>query len=60
MNCTADVRADGCDIYAPTQFQTFVQMNGSEDVGIEAGASARAYDVSGRGLWTEGGAGFRD
>jgi isoquinoline 1-oxidoreductase beta subunit len=29
MNCTADVRADGCDIYAPTQFQTFSQMTGA-------------------------------
>jgi isoquinoline 1-oxidoreductase subunit beta len=25
MNCTADVRADGCDVYAPTQFQTGAQ-----------------------------------
>ena len=30
MNCTADVRADGCDIYAPTQFQTFAQINGAK------------------------------
>src|SRR5260370_34912696 len=26
MNCAADVRADACDMYAPTQCQTFVQM----------------------------------
>lgn len=26
MNCTADVRADGCDIYVGTQFQGFTQM----------------------------------
>jgi isoquinoline 1-oxidoreductase beta subunit len=25
MNCTADVRADGCDLYAPTQFQGWAQ-----------------------------------
>src|SRR5712692_10117565 len=30
MNCAADVRADGCDIYAPTQFQTFAQMTGAK------------------------------
>ena len=30
MNCTADVRADGCDIIAPTQFQTFAQMTGAK------------------------------
>jgi len=35
MNCTADVRADGCDIYAPTQFQTFAQMTGSKITGLK-------------------------
>jgi isoquinoline 1-oxidoreductase beta subunit len=35
MNCTADVRADGCDIYAPTQFQTFAQMNGAKLSGLK-------------------------
>ena len=35
MNCTADVRADGCDIYAPTQFQTFVQMTGAKLAGLK-------------------------
>ncbi len=35
MNCTADVRADGCDIYAPTQFQTFVQMTGAKIAGLK-------------------------
>ncbi len=34
MNCTADVRADGCDIYAPTQFQTFSQMTGAKITGL--------------------------
>src|SRR6201998_3448975 len=35
MNCTADVRADGCDIYAPTQFQTFAQINGAKITGLK-------------------------
>ena len=35
MNCTADVRPDGCDIYAPTQFQTFAQMTGAKITGLK-------------------------
>jgi isoquinoline 1-oxidoreductase subunit beta len=35
MNCSADVRADGCDIYAPTQFQTFVQITGAKIAGLK-------------------------
>jgi isoquinoline 1-oxidoreductase subunit beta len=35
MNCTADVRADACDIYAPTQFQTFVQNTGARISGLK-------------------------
>jgi len=35
MNCAADVRADGCDIYAPTQFQTFAQMTGAKITGLK-------------------------
>jgi isoquinoline 1-oxidoreductase beta subunit len=35
MNCAADVRTDGCDIYAPTQFQTFVQMTGAKITGLK-------------------------
>jgi len=35
MNCAADVRADGCDIYAPTQFQTFAQMTGAKIAGLK-------------------------
>ncbi len=34
MNCTAHVRADGVDIWAPTQFQTGVQMVGGQIGGI--------------------------
>ena len=35
MNCTADVRADGCEIIAPTQFQTFAQMTGARLAGLK-------------------------
>lgn len=35
MNCAADVRADGCDIYAPTQFQTFAQGTGAKITGLK-------------------------
>ena len=35
MNGTADVRADGCDIYAPTQFQTFAQMTSAKITGLK-------------------------
>jgi len=34
MNCTAHVRADGVDIWAPTQFQTGVQMAGAQIGGV--------------------------
>jgi isoquinoline 1-oxidoreductase beta subunit len=35
MNCAADVRPDGCDIYAPTQFQTFTQNTGAQIAGLK-------------------------
>jgi isoquinoline 1-oxidoreductase subunit beta len=35
MNCAADVRADGCDVYAPTQFQTFTQMTAAKITGLK-------------------------
>ncbi len=34
MNCTADVRADGVEIWAPTQGQTFVQQLGAKIGGV--------------------------
>src|SRR2546422_1638690 len=34
MNCTAHVRADGVDVWAPTQFQTGVQMIGGQIGGV--------------------------
>lgn len=35
MNCTADVRADGCDVYAPTQFQTVNQLTAAKITGLK-------------------------
>lgn len=35
MNCTADVHADGCDVYAPTQFQTIDQLTAAKIAGMK-------------------------
>ena len=35
MNCTAHVRADGCDVWAPTQFQTFAQNAAVKVTGLK-------------------------
>ena len=35
MNCAADVRADCCDVYAPTQFQTVNQMTAARITGLK-------------------------
>ena len=34
MNCTADVRADGCDVWVPTQFQTKAQGTAAAITGL--------------------------
>lgn len=34
MNCTADVRKDGCDVWVPTQFQTRVLALASDVTGL--------------------------
>lgn len=34
MNCTAHVRADGCDVWAPTQFQTTSQATAAKITGL--------------------------
>jgi isoquinoline 1-oxidoreductase subunit beta len=34
MNCTADVRADGCDVYVPTQAQTRTQQTAMKLTGL--------------------------
>jgi isoquinoline 1-oxidoreductase beta subunit len=36
MNCTADVRADGCDVWVPTQAQTAAQEAAAGAAGIPA------------------------
>src|ERR1039457_1687700 len=35
MNCAAHVRADGCDVWAPTQFQTVNQMTAAKIAGLK-------------------------
>jgi isoquinoline 1-oxidoreductase beta subunit len=35
MNCTADVRADRCDVYVPTQFQTMAQGTAAKISGLK-------------------------
>jgi len=35
MNCTADVRADGCDLYVGTQAQGIAQAAGAKAAGLE-------------------------
>jgi len=34
MNCTADVRSDGCDLHVPTQFQTTAQSTAARIAGL--------------------------
>lgn len=38
INCTADVRADGCEVWAPTQAQTFTQQAAMRITGLPATA----------------------
>jgi isoquinoline 1-oxidoreductase beta subunit len=35
MNCTADVRADGCDLYVGTQWQDMAQATAAKAAGLE-------------------------
>ena len=37
MNCTADVKADGCDLYVGTQVQQAAQAAAAQAAGLEAG-----------------------
>jgi isoquinoline 1-oxidoreductase beta subunit len=37
QNCTADVRADGCDLYVPTQVQGVAQAAAAAAAGLEPG-----------------------
>jgi isoquinoline 1-oxidoreductase beta subunit len=38
MNCTADVRPDGVDVWAPTQFQTTSQITAAQVAGVKPDA----------------------
>ncbi len=38
MNCTAQVRADGCDVWAPTQFPEAAQKSAAAVTGLPLGA----------------------
>ena len=38
MNCTAQVRADGCDLWAPTQFQEGAQKTAASVTGLQPGS----------------------
>jgi isoquinoline 1-oxidoreductase beta subunit len=40
MNCIADMRADGCDVWAPTQAQTATQATAAEIAGLPEKAVA--------------------
>lgn len=35
MNCTADVRKDGCDVWVPTQFQTAALKSAEKETGLK-------------------------
>jgi isoquinoline 1-oxidoreductase beta subunit len=35
LNCVADVRADGCDVWTGTQFQTMEQMTAAQAAGLK-------------------------
>jgi isoquinoline 1-oxidoreductase beta subunit len=35
MNCTAHVRADRCEVWAPTQFQTLAQSTTAKIAGLK-------------------------
>lgn len=45
MNCTADVRADGCDVWVPTQAQTAAQEAAARAAGLPA-RSVRIHTTS--------------
>ncbi len=50
QNCTADVRADGVDLYVPTQVQQIAQATAAKAAGVDAREGEGAHHVSGRRL----------
>ena len=50
MNCTADVQADSCDVYVPTQGQTAVAAGGDGGIGPARRQGEDPHDLHGRRL----------
>lgn len=50
MNCTADVRADGCDVWAPTQAQTEARVEAARVTGLSKAAIQIHTTFSGGGF----------
>jgi|SRR5579871_42779 len=58
MNCTADVRADGCDVYAATQIQTAAHQTAMQITGL-SGDKVKIHTMFlGGGFGRRGGADF--
>src|ERR1700687_993633 len=58
QNCTADVRADRCDVWAPTQFQTMAQGAAAKICGLKPEAVFIHTTFLGGGFGRKGGADF--
>jgi isoquinoline 1-oxidoreductase beta subunit len=58
QNCTADVRADRCDVYAPTQFQTMAQGAAAKICGLKPEAVFIHTTFLGGGFGRKAGADF--
>jgi len=59
MNCTADVKADGCDVYVGTQVQQMTQSGRGRSCWIEAGAGQCPYHPPRRRIRSPPGSGLR-
>ena len=58
MNCTADVRADRCDLYVGTQVQQLAQAAAAEAAGLAPGSGQRLHDLARRRLRAPAGSGL--
>jgi isoquinoline 1-oxidoreductase beta subunit len=58
QNCTADVRADRCDVWAPTQFQTMAQAVAAKLCGLKPEAVFIHTTFLGGGFGRKAGADF--
>ena len=59
MNCTADVKADRCDVYVGTQVQQLAQSGRGRGGGIEARPGQRPYHLARRRVRPPPGGGLR-